>query len=504
AWGWNGDGVLGTLSVKATVLSPELVVFEGEPAETNYDEHDYEVLRDFFETADENGVKNGEKCFPNYDPDDPATWFDKVGIYANAVYWNESGKVSSVHLEGTEEEDLILTGRIDLAQFDSLTDFGLWNAVIESVVADNMVTAGNMQLSNLKFPYVAREARFTGAYAERLYMLSASHTLVEMTGEATIETWLLPAFRIEVDVEGMGYAGVVSWDDENAYEVRLMAEPMDGASFLGWFDEKGTLISTELTYELYGEASGRSCEGRHAELAYTARFTDHYHDREWAVNAAFITAQAIGRVHGMEFDRDEAEWNVQDYDGIVEEYVSFTDRNGHGELVTFFHPDRLVNGAVPPSYFDLWPAEADIPGGIDAWRSRYDSETVTITPDDIRAHGCTATEGEEYVRAAYECWAEKLAQRLVKAGSDDPARCTEAALVYCEPDEDYPGNWFFRIAVKPASTENFAAFTDWTLGFIDGRFPAEYYGWVNFWGRTELTENADGSFTAPFILDTGA
>ena len=130
---------------------------------------------------------------------------------------------------------------------------------------------------------------------------------------------------------------------------------------------------------------------------------------------------------------------------------------------------------------------------------------ITVTPEEIAGHGCTATEGEEYLKAAYECWAEKYAQRLIEAGMDEPVRCTAAEAVYCEYDTDNPGvGGFLRIAVIPESIERFAAFRDQTLGFIGKGYPEECCGWVNCWGQVELTENADGSFSAPFMLDTGA
>ena len=237
-----------------------------------YDEHDYAVLRAFFELADESGITNGEKCFANYDPDDPSTWFRQGKTYDNAVYWSESGKARSIHLEGMDEEPMTLVGSLALNELNSLTAFTAWNAIIETVGADNMPTASDLTLFNLRFPYVNGEASFIGAYLERIRMRSAASTHVELTGESASATFLLPSFKIDISVEGEGYAGVNAWGDEDYYEVHLEAEPLKGYEFLGWFDADGKLVSTDENYTLFGEDSGLNAEGAHAEFVYTARF----------------------------------------------------------------------------------------------------------------------------------------------------------------------------------------------------------------------------------------
>ncbi len=45
-----------------------------------YNQHDYNKIATFLELRDENGVRNGEKCGTNYDPNDPTTW-GKEGYY---------------------------------------------------------------------------------------------------------------------------------------------------------------------------------------------------------------------------------------------------------------------------------------------------------------------------------------------------------------------------------------------------------------------------------------
>ena len=251
----------------------------GAPAETptaqipeGYDEYDFTLLRDFFEQKDGEGVTNGAKCFPNYDPNDPASWNDGSAGSDNAVIWDGNGKVSGVNISGSGDEPIRLAGRLTVSSFTALKWFDTWNAVFDEVEAKDIPTADLMALERLKFPLVGGEASFSGAYVDRIEMRSAVHTLVELTGETEEATYALPSFRIEINIDGEGYAGVNAWSDENFYEVRLSAEPVEGRTFAGWFDANGNKVSDDVIYELFGEASGNSAVGAHADFVFIARF----------------------------------------------------------------------------------------------------------------------------------------------------------------------------------------------------------------------------------------
>ena len=239
-----------------------------------YDEHDYTVLRDFFEQKDENGVTNGSKLFPDYDPADPATWNDEDPYRYNEVGWNDQGRLSSLYFRGTDDAPIALSGKLDLSGFDRLYGADAWNVTLDSVDASGIGSASNMKLHNIQFPLVKDEAYFSGGYAERIGMLSAKHVLIDMTGDMAVSTWLPDTFglRIDVTTEGEGYAGVSAWDDENDYEVRLKACPLAGHTFVGWFDTEGNLVSTEDVYELFGEDTEKNVMEAKWDLAFTARF----------------------------------------------------------------------------------------------------------------------------------------------------------------------------------------------------------------------------------------
>lgn len=65
--------ILAAVSFAAALPISALTPRDHETPE-GYNDHDYQKLLAFYETADGSGVKNGDKLSPNYDPADPATW----------------------------------------------------------------------------------------------------------------------------------------------------------------------------------------------------------------------------------------------------------------------------------------------------------------------------------------------------------------------------------------------------------------------------------------------
>ncbi len=237
-----------------------------------YDKNDYEALRAFFELRDEDGVRNGEKCFPNYDPDDPATWMNTDPYRYNAVEWDDSGKASYLTFRGTEESPIALVGKLDLNLLTAIEGVDSWMAAFEEISASDLPVTAKQNNSCFQFPMVKGEASFTGGYIERLYMLSASHVFCDITGDAISDLAELPSFKVDLTIEGEGCAGITAYGDEHYYEVHLIADPAEGRTFVGWFDADGKLISADENYTLYGEDSGVSSKGAHGEFMLTAHF----------------------------------------------------------------------------------------------------------------------------------------------------------------------------------------------------------------------------------------
>lgn len=100
------------------VQLPSLALTRSEVIRTpeGYDEHDYQKILAFFETTDEAGVKNGDKAFSNYDPNDPNTWVSYDSF--NHIYWTATD-VKKVREFSIYESECV--GTIDVSGCDSLT-----------------------------------------------------------------------------------------------------------------------------------------------------------------------------------------------------------------------------------------------------------------------------------------------------------------------------------------------------------------------------------------------
>jgi|GEM_PF-3189244 len=234
------------------------------------DGHDYNVLRVFFEKTDENGVTNGAKCFANYDPDMTATWNDDSPECYKHVFWDESGRVTRIDMKFAGEEPVKLAGCLDVSGFEALGFLMLSNASVEELRAERMPMLDIKTSSDIELPYVEGEAYAAGGYIERVYLRSAVHVRCEITGEAESSLAVLPAYTVDVNVEGRGYAGIAAYSDEAYYVVKLTASPEEGARFIGWFDEDGTLVSSDADYEI--TSAPQYQHDVIGSFAYTARF----------------------------------------------------------------------------------------------------------------------------------------------------------------------------------------------------------------------------------------
>ncbi|MBR6428211.1 MAG: hypothetical protein IKS43_00955 [Clostridia bacterium] len=376
---------------------------------------DAQALRRYFELTDENGVKNGEKLFPNYNPDDPASWKDDG---AKVIVFDDEGQLTFINLTCAESESVTLTGDLDLTGFKKLNTF--WTVFLDidgSLVYDNIDAN---KLCDLTCRRVTGEAIYRGNYLERVRLLSAKRTLVETTAANSGIDWLTFDFRVEVNVEGAGYAGVNAWTDENYYELHLVAEPMEGANFIGWYYADGTLASTEYDYELYGEESGKDISGVHHELEITAVFDsaqvpEGYDPHEYAVLAEFFSTP-VSSLSGETIGEDcygdsDSSYSIDDPSSWHTDYFGVKwDSTGHVTEITFY-----------PSYDNLH-AELDLTGfekleKVAIWYTTLDKLTIADCPK--LTDGCMVYTGSAK-DAAY-----------VEAGYVNQLHVTSRTKVYC-------------------------------------------------------------------------
>lgn len=96
-----------------------------------YNAHDYNAIVTFLETADADGVKNGNKLSGNYNPNDPSTWGKSWGSnHFSWVLMNGEKHIQTIAIAGdaqsyweNEENGLPgggLVGYLDLSNFESL------------------------------------------------------------------------------------------------------------------------------------------------------------------------------------------------------------------------------------------------------------------------------------------------------------------------------------------------------------------------------------------------
>ena len=221
------------------------------------------------------------------------------------------------------------------------------------------------------------------------------------------------------------------------------------------------------------------------------------------IDLCWSAASAVGEAHGIEFDKEAAECTVYMGYGIGGATVRFPAKDGSGRLVLL--ADIREDGQYEQRFDQIYFAPNDpvTDGQHQQAGQSFGHELITVTPSDIKAFGCSATSGDEYMAAVNRIFAEKLAEKLLSAPEGSPAKCRKAKVICCEPDEDFPGMYFIRLAVIPEDLGGFWEFCDYTCGFLDSEFGGEYLGWSCYLGRPVLTQNADGSWQGEVILDTG-
>ena len=225
-----------------------------------YCPEEYEQLLAFFELADENGVKNGEKCFKNYDPTRIDFWGDHDEAESSdpCVKWTESGHLDTLCIStGSQENPIKLVGEFKLDGFNDL--FCLYSTYS---VFDSIKIANCFNLYEFARFEAIGDIELNGGALGCACLVSSTRCRFE--GQDP----LCHSMLIDLTADGCGKVELRSMPDEHYYPVRIVATPDEGHKFLGWYDADGDLISSENEMEISDEAIF-GCEG---EFIYTARF----------------------------------------------------------------------------------------------------------------------------------------------------------------------------------------------------------------------------------------
>lgn len=240
-----------------------------------YDRKEYDTLLAFFELADENGVKNGEKCFKDYNPNRTDFWgtFSSDEAHPNNdvfIQWGDNGHVIQIRGNNDTEPIKHLKGELNLDAFDNIYTFYMYGFDIESVRIENCENLFDRLYMNC-----IDEAYMTGVHIRNGFCISSrTHVHYENTGEGSIDP-KNHRFTVDITVDGIGSICVFGenqdlyeHDDSMYYAVYVSAGTPEEHKFLGWYDESGKLISTESRIEI----SSPELPGCVGDFIYTARF----------------------------------------------------------------------------------------------------------------------------------------------------------------------------------------------------------------------------------------
>lgn len=224
------------ISFEGEESSPEPI--EGtEPTAVPTEESDASKLRAFFELADENGVKNGEKLFPDYDPDKTVTW-KNPRMDPGALSWDKYGNLTGLILNSCRDisEACELAGVLDLRGFAELTNIKITNTVAVRII--NVSDCPKLE----KFEAYGKydELYFSAALPPENFSFSPKNMLECRFTEMSDVLLLAPNdFACTPCFWGFRNQG-----DESA-RMFIGCDVSDPYTFEGWYDANGELYSAE-------------------------------------------------------------------------------------------------------------------------------------------------------------------------------------------------------------------------------------------------------------------
>ena len=462
-----------------------------------YNREEYDTLLAFFELKDENGVKNGEKCFNDYDPNQVDFWGEdpEEDAEESRLIW-EDGKLRSIILEGLSDETK-LVGSIRLDIFGSLKEFSANRMIFESFNGDlrNSFNAIDESDEYLMFGCEGENVLIAD-FITVFHIGSFSHCRYESTDE---EHGGALAFTADLTADGSGHVGVFGHPDPHHYIVEVYAEPKEGNEFIGWYDAEGSLISTEETIEIsYIDENGT---GVH-DFTGTARFEPEIVADPWYLEKAWEYAEFANREYGFNFIKDEAKFS--NYDKCISfAYSSGEEFANAQSIMIFFKKDAKAVAHVyifgdssdkPEEYASMSDEEL---------RALYDQlnlfATYSVTREDMLRAGYTLDgTDEDYVKIAEYCGKLKAAALMscnelhynhcIKADAGNAQRNTVDYVMERTNPVYYWGTYYFRPSYPKLFTDAHADIGCSMIPLDD----ADYPGWITFTGDVLISETADG------------
>lgn len=441
-----------------------------------YNRTEYDALLAFFEIADENGVKNGEKCFKDYDPARADFWgTEPVDSDGSWLFWNESGYLTQIILNGTEDAPIMLAGELKLYGADHDVPDDTTFIHLESI-SGNHVTFDSIDIKNCPVAEVnldsVNDAFFIDSNAADRFAISSESRVRYVS-----------SFTVDLTAEGKGKVSVSGGVGEAIYNVYVHAEPIiEGYDFIGWFDAEGNLISNEESFEIsYIDETGSGNHGIN-DFTGTARFASAEQSElvtdSWYLEKAWEYAELANRLYGFNFQKDNwtasihalnphIRFNASENEAVKTQLAVYFDSDYDGKLHKEVRDAWLHSGSSgrPANYEDLTDEEWQ------ALVSEVKPEgTFTITREMLAEAGYTLdgiNGGLDYIKIA-EFIAKRKAALLTGCSDNNPEHCIEAEIDYVSPVDgdtyfdDHPdlNPFSYQLFVRPSHAHAFISCND--------------------------------------------
>ncbi|MBR0134905.1 MAG: hypothetical protein IJM18_01775 [Clostridia bacterium] len=280
-----------------------------EPKAEGYNEDEVKKLAAYFETADADGVKNGDKLFIDYDPADPATWISPVsdGTHDNFT-WNDEGRLVRFDLLITDGSAKELAGKLEITDFSALEYLNIANNVtIESIEINNCPALD----SAFVWATVIKEVDFDNpAPAKGLYFDSVGVICCNIGGGVPTDKVIEgdpKDVKITLVSDSNGRVAVNCYEDDSLGEMvlKLLADSESGYEFSGWYLETAELYSAEEVLDITNEEpplGGEFC--LQAEFTPIRNAVAMYEGDEAPTASAIIAEIEPGKPYEADIDFD--------------------------------------------------------------------------------------------------------------------------------------------------------------------------------------------------------
>ncbi|MCI6094105.1 MAG: hypothetical protein MR684_03360, partial [Clostridium sp.] len=223
---------------------------------------DRDMVLAFLEIEDENGVKNGEKINPGYNPLDYNTWQYGGGTqYFSGFSFDSDGRLTDVDLCGERIHNGKLVGELNLEYCNELRKLVVESQNIERIELSSeldvlkIIDCPELSVISAQSASV-RFCTIENCPNVKWFMWNVDGALMEFADGSGRDYYTLDS-EIDISSEGGGrFDLLVDSGDENAFDFVpfLRAVPDEGHEFLGWYDCNGELISTDLEVRFFDDS----------------------------------------------------------------------------------------------------------------------------------------------------------------------------------------------------------------------------------------------------------